>query len=366
MSNTLLYVLWNADPEMFTIPGINWPIRWYGLLFATAFIGSQFIMNKVYKTELRSQKDLDTLTLYIILGTVIGARLGHMLFYDFKTTLAHPLDIFKIWEGGLASHGGAIGILIAMWLYCRKTKENWLWIFDRIVIVAALSSMCIRGGNLMNSEIIGKPTDAAYGFVFLNPLDQTIKQSIAGIDKVNYKLEGKDTIINKQTVSLLDVNVSTKTIFPKDSILKIASEISWYSSNTRFDDKHILIDSQLLMKENQEASNSFTFKVYAIPRHAAQLYEGLFALFMFLLLFWLWLKKRDKLPQGFMFGLFCALFFTERMLDELLKENQVAFEEGMKLNMGQLLSIPFIIAGIAFMIWSKKRNKFHELPTIKK
>jgi phosphatidylglycerol:prolipoprotein diacylglycerol transferase len=362
MGTTLLYFLWNADPEMFIIPGIDWPVRWYGLLFAVAFIGSQFVMNKVYRTELRPQKDLDTLTLYIIVGTVVGARLGHMLFYDFKALVENPLDVFKIWEGGLASHGSAIGILTAMWLYCRKTKENWLWIFDRLVIVVALSAMCIRGGNLMNSEIIGKPTSASYGFVFLNPLDQSIKQSLTNIDKVDYKFLGKDTIVNRHTVSLLEVNVKTSSVVPKDSILKVASEIAWYSSNTRPDDKHIFIAPDKLMLENQEASNSFTFQVYAIPRHAAQLYEGIFGFILFILFFWLWLKKRDKFPQGFMFGLFCVLLFTERFFDEMLKENQVAFEDSMKLNMGQWLSIPFVLIGIAFMVWSKKRNVFHKLP----
>src|SRR3989344_5261219 len=139
MMNSLLYIVWNADPEMFTIPGINWPVRWYGLLFAVAFVGSQFVMNKVYKAELRPQKHLDILTLYIILGTVIGARLGHCIFYDWSFYKNNLLDILKIWEGGLASHGGAIGILVAMWLYCRKTKENWRWIFDRLIIVVAFS-----------------------------------------------------------------------------------------------------------------------------------------------------------------------------------------------------------------------------------
>lgn len=181
-----LYINWNPAPEMFTIPGINWPVRWYGLMWAFAFLASHFIMNRIYKTEGRSEKALDTLTLYIILGTVIGARLGHCLFYgplfdEYDAVagqllqegyLSHPLNMLKVYEGGLASHGGAIGIITAMILYCRKTKESWLWLFDRLVVVVPLAGMFIRIGNLINSEIIGKVTDVPWAFVFKQIDDQ--------------------------------------------------------------------------------------------------------------------------------------------------------------------------------------------------
>ena len=140
----LNYITWNPSPEIFTIPGINWPVRWYGLMWAMAFIASHFIMNRIYRKEGRTDIQLDTLTLYIILGTIIGARLGHCLFYgpwfdEYNEVgmlmnegyLSHPLNILKVYEGGLASHGGALGIITAMILYCRKTKESWLWLFDR-------------------------------------------------------------------------------------------------------------------------------------------------------------------------------------------------------------------------------------------
>jgi phosphatidylglycerol---prolipoprotein diacylglyceryl transferase len=173
------FITWNPSPEIFTIPGINWPVRWYGLMWATAFIASFYFMNIVFRKEGRTDKDLDTLTLYIIIGTILGARLGHCLFYgpwfdEFTPTgmliqegyLSHPLNMLKIYEGGLASHGGAIGIITAMVLYCRKTKESWLWLFDRLVIVVPLAAMCIRLGNLINSEIIGKVTDVSWAFIF--------------------------------------------------------------------------------------------------------------------------------------------------------------------------------------------------------
>lgn len=175
----LNYINWNPAPEIFTIPGIDWPVRWYGLMWALAFIVSHFFMNRIFKAEKRSDKALDALTLYIILGTVIGARLGHCLFYGpwFDETLqngmviegylSHPLNILKVYEGGLASHGGAIGIITAMILFCRKYKESWLWLFDRLVVVVPIAAMCIRLGNLINSEIIGKVTDVPWAFIFV-------------------------------------------------------------------------------------------------------------------------------------------------------------------------------------------------------
>lgn len=228
-----------------------------------AFIGSHFVMNRIYKAEGRTEKDLDILTLYIIIGTVLGARLGHCLFYDPGYYLSHPIDILKVYEGGLASHGGALGILAGMWLYCRKTKESWLWIFDKIVVVVPLAAALIRFGNLMNSEIIGEPTNLPWGFIFES------------------------------------------------------------------------VDKQ--------------------PRHPAQLYEALFYAVLFFVLYYLWKNKREVLGRGFMFGLLCVCLFGLRFFVEFIKENQEAFEDNLTLNMGQLLSIPFILIG-AYMMWRSKKQ----------
>ncbi len=272
-----LFIEWNPKPEIFTIPGIDWPVRWYGLTWAAAFIISHFFMNRIFKAEGRTDKQLDTLTIYIILGTILGARVGHCFFYDPDYYLAHPIEVLKVWQGGLASHGGAIGILTAMWLYCRKTKENRLWLFDRLVVVVPIASMCIRIGNLNNSEIVGKITTVPWGFKF--PL-------------------------------------------------------------------------------NDEDSANLTQLGVPIPvRHPAQLYEAIFYFLVFLLMYWLWKKKRDAVGPGFMFGVLCVTVFTMRFFIEFLKENQSEFEKGRVLNMGQLLSIPFVLAGIV-MIWrSYKRKK---------
>jgi phosphatidylglycerol---prolipoprotein diacylglyceryl transferase len=176
-----LFIDWTANPEIFTIPLIDRPVRWYGLAWAFAFIGCHFFMNRIFKKEGRTDKQLDTLTLYIIIATVLGARIGHCLFYDFEATMANPLDLIKVWEGGLASHGGAIGIIIGMWLYCRKTKEEWLWLFDRLVVVVPFASFVIRLGNLMNSEIVGKVTDVAWGFKFHNNDEDAVNFLKGGI-----------------------------------------------------------------------------------------------------------------------------------------------------------------------------------------
>lgn len=277
-----LFITWNASPEVFTIPGIDWPVRWYGLSWALAFIGSHFFMNRIFKKEGRTDKQLDLLTLYIVIATVLGARLGHCLFYDFSYYSKHPLEILKVWEGGLASHGGAIGIVIGMWLYCRKTKESWLWLFDRLVVVVPLASMCIRFGNLMNSEIVGKVTNVAWGFKFL--------------------------------------------------------------------------------KNDEDVANLAQFGTEIPVRHPTQLYEALFYSLLFALFYWLWKNKRNAVGPGFMFGLFCVLMFSFRFLMEFMKENQSAFEDALPINMGQILSLPFIALGI-FMIARSKKLKQQPLNT---
>ncbi|MDX2173523.1 MAG: prolipoprotein diacylglyceryl transferase [Bacteroidota bacterium] len=288
-----LSIVWNPRPEIFTIPGIDWPVRWYGLMWAMAFIASHFVLNRVFKVEGRTNKQLDTLTLYIILGTVLGARLGHCLFYgpQFDTLdaqgniiqegyISHPLNILKIYEGGLASHGGAFGIIVGMILYCRKTKESWLWIFDKLVIAVPLASFFIRIGNLINGEIVGNKTNLPWGFIFKNNEE----------DIDNLKLYGTE-----------------------------------------------------------------------IPsRHPAQLYEAIFYLLFFFTMYWLWKNKRDKFGPGFMFGLLCVVVFIQRFLVEFLKENQEAFENKLPINMGQILSIPFVFIGL-FFIWRSYKLK-REIP----
>lgn len=161
---------WNADPIAVSIGPLS--IHWYGLFFAAAFIAGLQIMGRMFAGEGRERNDLDSLLAFVVIGALAGARLGHCLLYDPAYFLANPLDIFKVWEGGLASHGGVVGILIAVWAYARIRKYPFLWLLDRIAVPAALGGAFIRIGNFMNSEIVGMPTIASWAVIFerLDPL----------------------------------------------------------------------------------------------------------------------------------------------------------------------------------------------------
>lgn len=161
-----MLVTWNPEPILFSWKFIA--IRWYGIFFAFAFISGGIIGNWILKRESKDPESLDRIMVHMIIGTLVGARLGHCLFYDPVYYLSNPFEIIKIWEGGLASHGALIGIVLAMYLYSRKTPDQtFSWIMDRVGITAGIGSGFIRLGNLFNSEIIGKPTGSDWGFIFL-------------------------------------------------------------------------------------------------------------------------------------------------------------------------------------------------------
>jgi phosphatidylglycerol:prolipoprotein diacylglycerol transferase len=156
---------WNMDPELFRLGPLA--VRWYGLLFMTAFLVGFWLMGRVYRREQRALEDLDSLLIWTMAGTVIGARLGHCLFYDPLWYLSHPLQILFVWKGGLASHGAAVGIILSTWLFSRRHPDQpLLWLLDRIVVVVALSGLWIRLGNFFNSEILGLPTERPWAVVF--------------------------------------------------------------------------------------------------------------------------------------------------------------------------------------------------------
>lgn len=276
MLNNLLTIVWDVNPEAFRIPFIDWPVRWYGIFFVIGLLVSQYILFYIFEKDGKTRQNVEDLTIYVVLGTIIGARLGHVFFYDFSYYMSHPLEIVQIWKGGLASHGGAIGIIIATYLYCRKYKFKFLWVFDRLVIVACFTGACIRFGNLMNSEIIGKITDLPWGVKFVQA-------------------------------------------YPPELALDF--------------------------------------------RHPAQVYEALYFLVLMVLLFYLWKNKRQKLNDGFLFGLFLVILFTLRFLDEFVKINQEGWEDKLPINMGQILSIPFVLAGI-YLIYHAK-TKPHPNPDSK-
>lgn len=258
-------ITWDISPEIITLGPIQ--IRWYGLLFAASFLVGFQIMSKIFAKEKKSQDDLNDLLWYMIIGTIVGARLGHCLFYNPEYYLSNPLEIIKVWKGGLASHGAAIGIVTAIYMYSKKkVGQSFLWVMDRVVITVALAGFFIRMGNLMNSEIIGIATDVPWAFKFVNAY----------------------------------------------------------------------------------VSDPMT------PRHPAQLYEALSYLSIFVILFMFYNKSLKKIKDGFLFGLFLILVFSARFFIEFIKENQSAFEQGMALNMGQILSIPLILWGFYLLYNSKE------------
>lgn len=178
----LLSITWDVNPTIFTLLGIE--IRWYGLLWVTGLLVAVYMVNRIFKHENINEKWFDSLLIYVVLGIIIGARLGHCLFYQPEYYLAHPLEMFLpiskneygayVFSGyrGLASHGGVIGIIIAVWLYSRKiTKRSVLWTFDRIIVPTGFTAAMIRLGNLMNHEIFGAPTDLPWGFRFIDNID---------------------------------------------------------------------------------------------------------------------------------------------------------------------------------------------------
>ena len=165
----LEFISWNVDPEIFSLDifGFMLAPRWYGLLFAACFFFGYILMLKFFKKENVPESVLEILTTYMLIATVVGARLGHVLFYQPEYYFAHPMEILQIWEGGLASHGAAVGIVLGLYIFSKREKRDYLWTTDRIVIVVALSGFLIRTGNLMNSEIYGHITDVPWGFLFM-------------------------------------------------------------------------------------------------------------------------------------------------------------------------------------------------------
>lgn len=262
------YIIWDIDPRIFNELEF---LRWYGVCWVIGLFLAYQIMSYFYKLEGIPEAELDKFVTYAVVGILIGARLGHILFYDPVYYWNNPIEILPIrinptfqFTGlaGLASHGGVAGALLAFYLYKRKFKRDILWILDRIAIASAPLFASIRIGNLINSEIIGGPSNLPWAFVFV-----------------------------------------------------------------RIDD---------------------------IPRHPTQIYEALAYLLSGFILFVLWKSNKYVQPRGFIFGLGTTLMASQRFLIEFLKENQVGFEGGLILNMGQILSIPLIVAGIAIMIWSNR------------
>ncbi|MES2387134.1 MAG: prolipoprotein diacylglyceryl transferase [Bacteroidota bacterium] len=349
----LSFILWDTAPEILAAfsdePAFG--VRWYGLFFASAFLVGQFIMAHILKTEKQPARELDAISVYMVAAVVIGARLGHCLFYEPGYFLSHPIEILKVWKGGLASHGATAGILFGIWLYARNRNKSYLGTLDRLVITIALGGALIRFGNLMNSEIIGKPADAPQTFVFARSAHDVVKENFGTQVKLSgISRTGKDTLVKGIHYPKLRmdftfapgiINHAAVDNFLKSNLPDAMRGYSETNDNYRFFDAV----PQTVISEQNKVITAALF-VYGVPRHPAQLYEALTCIVLFLLLLYLWNRWRENTPPGSLFGIFVIWVFTLRFFYEFLKENQVEFENNLPLNMGQYLSIPLILAGI--------------------
>ncbi len=264
-------IIWDISPELFSIGPIT--VRWYGLLFALGIVSSYYTLLYIFNSEKLPQVMLDKFAVWAVLATIIGARLGHVLFYEPAYYFQNPGEILKVWHGGLASHGATIGLILVVIFFCFKYKLPYLWLFDRMAVIVPIAAASIRFGNLMNSEMIGTPSSAPWAFIFTS----------------------EDLI----------------------------------------------------------------------PRHPSQLYEALVYLFLYIAMI-LWYKRRKGVIEGGLFvGVMLLVIFVARFFIEFIKNNQVEFEQNMSFNMGQWLSVPFIIAGFGFLLYAFKKRQISEIKTPK-
>lgn len=373
----LNYIIWNGNPEIFSYGSFS--LRWYGLFFALGFLISQQFMYYFYKKEGKPEKDVDTLTIYMVIATILGARLGHVIFYQPEIITENPLSIFLPFEfspfrftglQGLASHGAAIGILTALWLYSRKKKpgQTFLQVVDRIVIVVALTGALIRLGNYFNSEIIGLPTSKAWGVVFVNKFTDAITDPRVDregiVESVIIKPNDSIPVTNPTRVAL-NIYIFYKSGVvgdrPRDFTDITARNLLSNSLSEYFDGAGENTKTRGQILEDGKVAARIT--TLGIIRHPAQLYESISCVILFVFLFWIWSKYKENLPPGRLLGIFLIWCFGLRFLFEFLKENQEAFEDSMPLNMGQILSIPMVIAGIVivFISYQRKSVKTSEL-----
>jgi prolipoprotein diacylglyceryl transferase len=369
----LSYILWNASPEIYSIGTFS--LRWYGLFFALGFLITQQILYYMYRQEGKPEKDVDTLTIYMVVATILGARLGHILFYQPGIIWDDPLSIFLPFEftpsfrftglQGLASHGATIGILTALWLYSRKKKpgQNFWQVVDRIVILVALTGALIRLGNYFNAEIIGKPTDKPWAVVFTGRLTEAVKGKSIDPDQIVDKM----VYVRTDTVSTANLPVGRKPIniylfFKPGTDEATADQLvngrfRYVLNNNMyeyFDASGLVMDYQVVKQD--DGTVAARIRTLGIARHPAQLYESISCIFLFIGLLLIWRKYKNDLPQGMLLGIFLIVCFGLRILYEFLKEPQEAFEAEMSLNMGQILSIPLVIAGV-IILWRAMKKK---------
>lgn len=363
----LHFIIWNGSPEIFSVG--QFALRWYGLLFAMGFLVSQQILYYIYRQEGKPEKDVDTLTIYMIVATILGARLGHVIFYQPEIIWESPLSVLLPFEFnpfrftgflGLASHGGAIGILFALWLYSRKKKpgQNYLQVLDRIVILVCITGCFIRLGNFFNSEIIGKPSNNPLSVVFVNRITENLTKESTANNPVEYIDIKKSNLPEGQNGRVpIDITILFKKGTDESAATSyVTSQVKFYLTQlNEFVDEPAMQPLHYNVVKGSDGLFAARVQTFGIARHPAQLYESISCFLLFAFLLWYWSRYKVNLPEGRIFGIFMIVLWSLRFAYEFLKENQVPFEDSMTLNMGQLLSIPMVIVGIFILVRSYKK-----------
>ncbi len=256
------HLLWNVDPVLLKLGPLE--LRWYGLLFVGSFFLGLMILTKIYKREGKDPEVLDNLLIYLMIGAVLGSRLVHCFFYEPDFYLSHPLEILKVWKGGLASHGGLAGVLIALYVFAKRYNTPYMWLLSRVAIPGTLTAAFVRFGNLFNSEILGLPSDKPWAIIFE--------------------------------------------------------------------------------------------RVDMVPRHPVQLYEAFSYLIILLLLVTIYRKVTPAFATKILPGTFLVLLFTARFFIEYAKTRQASYTTDLPFSTGQMLSVPYIILGILWIIWAFKSS----------
>jgi phosphatidylglycerol---prolipoprotein diacylglyceryl transferase len=384
----LSYIIWNANPEIIAIGPFS--LRWYGLFFAVSFLIGQQIFYYIYKKEGKPEKDVDTLTIYMVVATILGARFGHVIFYEPDMFLENPLGIILPVEfspfrfigfQGLASHGAAFGILFALWVYTnysfgssnegiefadktvkktpfiqkkKRPGQSYLQVVDRIVILVALAGAMIRLGNYFNSEIIGKPTDKPWAVVFVGNLTETIKDKRVDTDGI---VESITYVKNDSVPAGSDgrVPVSLYLFFKQgatESQINSLVRDFFTIRLSEFIEIPAHLNQGFQVVKQDDGSLATRVKAIGISRHPSQLYESISCVFLLVFLFGIWAHYKENLPPGRLLGIFLIVCFGLRFFYEFLKENQKSFEDTLPINMGQILSIPLFLAGVIILLLS--------------
>ena len=332
-------------------------LRYYSLLFAAGFVLGYLLMKRIFKKEGIPIEKLDTLLTYVVIATIVGARLGHVFFYQWDYYSQHPDEILKVWEGGLASHGAVVAIIIAIIIYSRKVlKRPTLWMLDRLVITIALAGALIRLGNWFNSEIYGAVENSAMETVFTNPVRERVMARYNDIASIDFKQSNESVITDSIIYPVYDMKVQFDNTRPlnKDQAEEILKEdMRRYLNSFNKEEKNILVEPDARVIWDEQEQNKAHVDVIGVPRNPTQVYEAVGYFLIFLILYRVFLNANAAQRNGFIFGLFLILIFGFRFVIEYWKENQVSSEEGQLLNIGQYLSIPCVLAGLYFMISAK-------------